>query len=41
MNTEIIKEIAHSLNIKDAQVKATLELFGQDNTIPFIAIEKK
>ena len=37
----IIEDIAKSLDIRKEQVEKTLELLGQDNTIPFIARYRK
>ena len=41
MNEEIIKQIANELNITDNQVKVTLEMLEEKNTIPFIARYRK
>ncbi len=41
MNSEIIKEIANNLNIKDSQVESVLKLLEDGNTIPFIARYRK
>ena len=41
MNKEIIKNISNDLNIKEEQVKKTLELLMEGNTIPFIARYRK
>ena len=41
MNEEIIKQIANELNITDNQVKVTLEMLEEGNTIPFIARYRK
>ncbi len=41
MNEEIIKQIANELNITDSQVKVTLEMLEEGNTIPFIARYRK
>ncbi len=41
MEQEIIVAIAKSLNIKEHQVKSTLELLEQGNTVPFIARYRK
>ena len=38
---KIIKTIAEELNIKESQVKATIELIDNGNTIPFIARYRK
>ena len=40
-NEKIIKEISNSLNIKDSQVIATLNLLSEGATIPFIARYRK
>ena len=37
----IIEDIAKSLDIRKEQVEKTLELLGQENTIPFIARYRK
>ena len=41
MNENIIREISISLNITDNQVKTTLEMLEEGNTIPFIARYRK
>ncbi len=41
MNQEIIKTMGETLNIKEKQVEATLQLLEQGNTIPFIARYRK
>ena len=41
MNTEIIKQIALDLNIKEVQIINTLKLLEEGNTIPFIARYRK
>ena len=41
MNEQIIKEISKELNITDNQVKVTLEMLEEGNTIPFIARYRK
>lgn len=41
MNEEIIKQIANELNITESQVKVTLEMLEEGNTIPFIARYRK
>lgn len=41
MNQEIIKTMSETLNIKEKQVEATLQLLEQGNTIPFIARYRK
>ncbi len=41
MEQEIIKTIAKALDIKEQQVKSTLELLEQGNTVPFIARYRK
>ena len=41
MNTNIILQISKDLNIKQAQVEATLKLLEEGNTIPFIARYRK
>ena len=41
MNNQIINEIALELNIKIEQVKMTLKLLEDGNTIPFIARYRK
>lgn len=41
MNESIIKEISTRLKIKDQQVKNTLKLLSEGNTIPFIARYRK
>lgn len=41
MNQEIIIEISNDLQIKESQVKATLDLLSEGNTIPFIARYRK
>ena len=41
MNEEIIANIAKQLNVKVSQVKSTLELLEEGNTIPFIARYRK
>ena len=41
MNEEIITKIAKDLNVKEYQVKSTLELLQEGNTIPFIARYRK
>ncbi len=41
MNQEIIQNICETLNVKNKQVEATLQLLEQGNTIPFIARYRK
>ena len=41
MNSEIIKQIANNLNIKNKQVEVVLSLLSEGNTIPFIARYRK
>ncbi len=41
MEQNIIKEISKNLNIRDKQVESTLQLLGDNNTIPFIARYRK
>ena len=41
MNENIIKEMSLKLNVKDNQVKNTLKLLEEGNTIPFIARYRK
>ena len=41
MNETIIKNICNELNIKEYQVKNTLNLLGEGATIPFIARYRK
>lgn len=41
MNELIVKEISESLQVKDGQIKATLQLLEDGNTIPFIARYRK
>ncbi len=41
MNTNIIKELANNLNVKESQVEAVLKLLSEDCTIPFIARYRK
>ena len=41
MNEDIIKQIALELNIRVEQVKSTLKMLEDGNTIPFIAIYRK
>ena len=41
MNEELIKNIAQELNIKENQVKVTLKLLEEGNTIPFISRYRK
>lgn len=41
MNQEIIKEISKELEIKEEQVKKTLDLLSEGNTVPFIARYRK
>lgn len=41
MNEQIIKEISNDLKIKEEQVKATLNLLMDGNTVPFIARYRK
>lgn len=41
MNQEIIIEISNHLQIQESQVKATLDLLSEGNTIPFIARYRK
>ena len=41
MNEQVIKEISKDLNIKETQVKSTLDLLQEGNTIPFIARYRK
>lgn len=41
MNLNIIKDISLLLNIKSDQVKATIDLLANNNTIPFIARYRK
>ena len=41
MNEEIISKIAQDLNVKKYQVKSTLDLLQDGNTIPFIARYRK
>ncbi len=41
MNDNIIKEIAKELKVRDEQVKKTLELLEDKNTIPFISRYRK
>lgn len=38
---DIIKKIAQELQIKESQVKATVQLIDEGNTIPFIARYRK
>ena len=38
---KIIKTIATELNIKETQVKSTINLIDEGNTIPFIARYRK
>ena len=41
MNKNIIVEISKTLNVKETQVEATLNLLQEGNTIPFIARYRK
>ena len=41
MNIEIIKELSKTLNIREEQIKSTLKLLEEGNTIPFIARYRK
>ena len=41
MNTEIIKDIAKKINVREEQILATLKLLEEGNTIPFIARYRK
>ena len=41
INEDLIKEVASSLNIKEYQVKAVLDLLSEGGTIPFIARYRK
>lgn len=41
MNEEIIKSISENLKVKDAQVRAVLELLENDHTVAFIARYRK
>ena len=41
MNTEIIKNLSETLNIKEKQIISTLQLLEEGNTIPFIARYRK
>ena len=41
MNEDIIKQIALELNIRIEQVKSTLKMLEDGNTIPFIARYRK
>ena len=41
MNEDIIKQIALELNIRVEQVKSTLKMLEDGNTIPFIARYRK
>lgn len=41
MNEELISQVAKSINVKDKQVKATLDLLSEGNTVPFIARYRK
>ena len=41
MNENIINEISNNLNVKNSQVKVTLQMLEEGNTIPFIARYRK
>ena len=41
MNFDIIKQMTNSLGVKEIQVKNTLSLLEEGNTIPFIARYRK
>ena len=41
MNDNIIKEISENLNIREEQIRVTLKLLEEGNTIPFIARYRK